>query len=245
MSDKTVHAGIMKNFTELHLKKESLDAYSLPDIGYPVPVSQFDSLSQIGGKIDLKALLFWLQEYSALHSDKWINLETAIFRLALLLAPEDRRRRIRVYGDNWFLICSAIDLNQTIITIQRQDHLIAAMSPLGNGQLCVCSYRPLDAKSARYLINLSINPSSDNQKGRWESAIERLVGEENNRADERGEAYLMFWEFGLGVNSDNNCVAPWFDWRESAAIPNNLSATQLGVCYEYSPESVFQRPHRM
>ena len=221
------------------MKKESLDAYSLPDIGYPVPVSQFDSLSQTGGKIDLKALLFWLQEYSALHSDKWIDLETAIFRLALLLAPEDRRRQIRVYGDNWFLICGSVDLNQNIIAIQRQDHLIAAISPLENGQLCVCSYRPLDARSARYLINLSINLSPDNPEGRWEVAVESLVGKDNKRAYESGEAYLMFWEFGLGVDSDNNAVGPWFNRRESTAIPNNLSAMQLGVCYEYSPDSLF------
>lgn len=235
-----IHISIMENFTEVHLNKESLDAYSLPDIGYPVPVSQLDSFGQTGGKIDLKALLFWLQEYSALQTDKWIDFETAIFRLALLLAPEDRRRQIRVYGDNWFLICGAVDLNQTIMTIQRQDHLIAAMSPLEDGQLCVCSYRPLDAKSARYLISQSINSSSDSLNSPWESAIENLIVEENANAEKRGEAYLMFWEFGLGVKSDNSTVELWFNRRETAAIPNNLSAMQLGVCYEYSPESVFR-----
>jgi len=229
----------MEEFTELYLNKESLDAYTLPDIGYPVPVSQFETLDHSGGKIDLKALLFWLQEYSALQADKWFDLETAIFRLALLLAPEDRRRQIRVYGDNWFLVCGAVDLHQNIITIQRQDYLIAAMSPLANGQLCVCSYRPLDAKSARYLIRLSQNPALDGPKSRWESAIKNLVGERDANAGDRGEAYLMFWELGLGISSDNSAVAPWFNSRESAAIPNNLSAMQLGVCYEYSHESLF------
>jgi len=105
----------MEDYTELHLNKESLDAYTLPDIGFPVPVSQVETLDQSGGKIDLKALLFWLQEYSAVQADKWLDLETAIFRLALLLAPEDKRRQIRVYGDNWFLICGALDLNQNIM----------------------------------------------------------------------------------------------------------------------------------
>jgi len=230
----------MEDFKELHLNKESLDAYTLPDIGFPVPVSQVETLDQSGGKIDLKALLFWLQEYSAVQADKWLDLETAIFRLALLLAPEDKRRQIRVYGDNWFLICGSLDLNQNIMTIQRQDHLIAAMSPLDNGQLCVCSYRPLDAKSARYLIRLSQNPAQDDPKSRWESAIERLIVERNANAGDKGDAYLKFWEFGLGVSSDNRAVEPWFNNRESAAIPNNLSAMQLGVCYEYSPESLFR-----
>jgi len=229
----------MEDFKELHLNKESLDAYTLPDIGYPVPVSQVETLDQSGGKIDLKALLFWLQEYSAVQADKWLDLETAIFRLALLLAPEDKRRQIRVYGDNWFLICGALDLNQNIITIQRQDHLIAAMSPLENGQLCVSSYRPLDAKSARYLIRLSQNPAPDDLKSRWESA-KSLVGEGNANAGDKGAAYLKFWEFGLGVSSDNSAVAPWFKAREAAPTPNNLSAMQLGVCYEYSPESLFR-----
>jgi hypothetical protein len=103
----------------------------------------------------------------------------------------------------------------------------------------------LDAKSARYLISLSINTSPSNLKNRWESAIENLVAGENTHAEKKGEAYLMFWECGLGMNSDNSAVAPWFNRRETAAIPNNLSAMQLGVCYEYSPESVFQRSHRM
>ena len=190
----------MEDFTELHLNKESLDAYTLPDIGYPVPVSQFETLDQSGGKIDLKALLFWLQEFSALQADKWIDLETAIFRLALLLAPEDRRRQIRVYGDTWFLVCGAVDLNQNIITIQRQDHLIAAISPLDKGQLCVCSYRPLDAKSGRYLIRLSKNPALDDPKSRWESAIESLVGELGDNKADVVKSIFLSWLSEKGIS---------------------------------------------
>jgi len=225
--------GIFADYKELRLNKESLDEYELPDIGYPVPVSRYDEIGQPGGRIDLKVLLFWLQEYSALNASKWLGLETAIFRLAVLLAPEDRRRQIRVYGDNWFLVCGAVDLDQEIITIQRQEHLIAAMNCLKDGQLCVCSYRPLDADSARYLIRLSQNPDSAVEKSNWECA-KRLAEEKDPDTHEKGEAYLKTWEFGLGVNTDHRPIEPWYSKRESASIPHNLSAMQLGVCYEYS-----------
>ncbi len=214
----------MEDFKEFHLNKEWLEMYNLPDIGYPVPVSQLNELSQSGGKIDLKALLHWLQEYSTLHADKWLSLETAIFRLALLLAPEDKERQIRVYGDNWFLVCGAVNLEQKIISIQRQDHLIAAISPLDNGLLCVCSYRPLDAGTARYLIDLSQTIDSDSGKSSWEFVLERVLEETKSNVKEKGEAYLKFWELGLGVSSEGNFEEPWFSEYESASIPYNLCA---------------------
>ncbi len=223
----------MEDFKELRLNKESLDVYNLPDIGYPVPVSRYDEIGQSGGKIDLKLLLFWIQEFSAMNASRWLSLETAIFRLVVLLAPEDKRRQIRVYGDDWFLVCGAVDLGQEIITIQRHDHLIAAINPLEDGQLCVCSYRPLDAVSARILIRLSKNQDLDVGMNNWECA-KHLVKEKDPDTGEKGEVYFKFWEFGLGVNADKSPVEPWFSQRDSAPIPHNLSAMQLGVCYEYS-----------
>ncbi len=226
----------MADFKELRLDKESLDAYNLPDIGYPVPVSRYDEIGQSGGKIDLKLLLFWIQEFSALNSSRWLSLETAIFRLAILLAPEDKRRQIRVYGDNWFLVCGAVDLNQEIIAIQRQDNLVAAINPLEDGQLCICSYRPLDAVSARHLIRLSQNKDPGVEMTNWECA-KQLAKEKDSDAGEKGGAYLKSWEFGLGVKEGNSPVEPWYSKRESTSIPHNLSAMQLGVCYEYSKSS--------
>ncbi len=223
----------MTYYKELHLNKESLDAYELPDIGYPIQDSSYNEVAHSGGKIDLKKLLFWLQEYSSLNVSKWNSLETAIFRLAVLLAPEDKRRQIRVYGDNWFLVCGTVDLDQKIITIQRQEHLVAAINLLKDGQLCVCSYRPLDAASARYLIRLSRNADPDVGMTNWEYA-KGLAEEPDSDRGEKGEAYLKSWEFGLGMNADNSPIEPWYSKRKSVPVPHNLSAMQLGVCYEYS-----------
>ena len=77
---------------------------------------------------------------------------------------------------NWWLELGPVDLSAELITIQRQDHLVAAMTRREDGRLRVAVYRPLDAGSASSLNALGLNPrpeggvaTGDNN---WEYALD-------------------------------------------------------------------------
>jgi hypothetical protein len=229
----------MIGFVEIQLGKEKLEALGLPDIRYPIPLSRFEDYFP-SGDIPLDELLYWLQEYSTSQPDKWLDLEEAILELTRLVAPKDDNQWIRASGENWSIICTKIDLAKETITVQRQQRLIAGIQPLTDGRLKVCAFRPMDAKSARYLINLSVNPHPKDgvcmRPNNWEHALDCSASRGNAYAADRGESYLSYWEYGLGLNFSKEVIEPWLSQRELVPIALNLTAIQLGVCYQYSPE---------
>ncbi|MCA8457564.1 hypothetical protein LGN04_27040 [Burkholderia multivorans] len=79
-------------------------------------------------------------------------------RLAELLAPDDARDVISAAGDHWWLEVGPVDLAGKLVTIQRGDFLIAAITARDDGRLRVAVFRPLDAKSAEYLIGIGQVP---------------------------------------------------------------------------------------
>jgi hypothetical protein len=229
----------MEPFTRIHWKRDILEALGLPDIGYPVPPERLESLLEVE-QLDYRELLYRLQEYSAEHPDEWVPLEEAILGVARLIAPADDRQKVSVAGDTWSLVCSPIDLRKEIVTVQRQGCLIAAMRPRKDGRLRISTYRPLDAKSVRYLIGLSLNPHPDHgvcmRPNNWENAIDCSAMTGNCYADREGAAYLSYWQFGLGVSADHQLIEVWRSQQMAIPIPAPLTAVQLEVYYTYSPE---------
>jgi len=229
----------MGDFIEIELEKQWLDVVGLPDIKYPIPLSRFEDYLP-SGDIPVDELLYWLQEYSVSNPDKWLDLEEAMLELTRLVAPKDDNQWIRASGENWSLVCSKIDLGKEIITVQRQQRLIAGIQPLEDGRLKVCAFRPMDAKSGRYLINLSVNPHPKHgvcmRPNNWEYALDCSVSTGNAYAADRGEPYLSYWKFGLGLGFIKEPIKPWFDQRKLVPVSPNLAVMQLGVCYQYCPD---------
>jgi hypothetical protein len=130
---------------------------------------------------------------------------------------------------------SPVDLTKEIVTIQRQDRLIAAIQSLPNGQLKVSAYRSLDAKSCRYLIGLGLNPHPDHgvcmRENNWEYALDSSAATGNMYASERGEAYLSYWQFGIGINYNHEEIPEWIDMQRLKPLPVNIAAIQVGACY--------------
>lgn len=230
----------MNDFVELHLKAETLAELGLPDIAYPVPRGALEGES---GKLHLALMLYGLQCRSAQPDADWQALEPAMERLALLMTPDDEEPVVTAEGDDWALAVGGIDLaghdrDRRLVTLQRGDHLLAAIRPLPTGQLRLAAFRPLDAKSAQCLLSLALLPHPEYgvqmRKHNWEFALDSAAGNGNHYAAERGEAYLSFWEKGLGRSADGSEVAPW---RGQAALAPRRAASvaaELGAYYTFA-----------
>ncbi len=235
--------GSMKNEIELRIKPHVLSRYDLPDIPYPVSIETINSALEADGELPLAAMLHGLQQLSSKGDTDWLSLEPAMDRLAALLAPDDDDRDvISAAGEEWWIEIGPVDINGKIVTVQRQDKLIAAISSREDGRLRVMAFRQLDAKSADYIIGLSRIPHPkygvQMRENNWEFACDSAAGMGNNYAYERGEAYLSFWEKGLGKSSDGKILPDWFEQKNlNVRLPAHV-ATEIGICYAFSQEQM-------
>ena len=154
-------------------------------------------------------------------------------RLSELLAPEDERDVISAAGDTWWIEIGPVDLSGKLVTVQRGNDLIAAITPRDDGRLRVAVFRPLDAKSAEYLTGLGQLPHPEHgvcmRENNWEYALDCSAGNGNYYAADRGEAYLSYWEKGLGISWDGTEVADWRPLLSLVARPAAQVVVDLGV----------------
>lgn len=223
---------------ELHFESEALDPYGLPDIAYPIPAELLDDVMGRDGHLPFAELLYFLQVQSASNENDWRASEAARARLAELLAPADQRTTITAAGPEWCLEVGPVDLARPVITIQREDALIAAVQSREDGSLRIAGYRPLDARSARLLIDLALRPHPHDgsvcmRANNWEYALDCSAGMGQFYAAQRGEAYLWFWENGLGVQSDGRTTHGWQKVRQRASRPPAQVTAELGVAYVF------------
>lgn len=230
---------------KIRFTPELLAKYGLPDIEYPVPARGYKQFISENGFQPGK-VLYWLQDYPAQSPTDWLVCEPAMLRISELLAPCDiDPGDVHIEGDNWSLLISSVDLNKEIVTIQRNNCLLAAIQNDGNGRLVAAAYRPLDAKSIGFLTNLAVNPAYDGtvcmRPNNWEYALDSSGGMGNIYAAERGEPYLSYWEFGLGLNRDGSTVPEWHAQRRNKPVAATYSAIQIGTWYESSASPAAER----
>jgi ADP-ribosylglycohydrolase len=222
----------VQNLAEIHLKPQALARYGLPDIAYPVPAGLQAALAD-DGELPPAVMLQGLQQRSRDGQADWQQIEAAMDRLARLLAPDDDREVISAAGDNWWLEIGPVDLNAELVTVQRGKSLIAAIAAREDGRLRVAVFRPLDAKSAEYLTGLAQVPDPEHgvcmRENNWEYALDCSAGDRNLYAAERDEAYLSYWEKGLGISSGGTDVPKWRAQKDLVARRAALVATELGV----------------
>lgn len=222
------------NIIDLRLKPGTLALYDLPDILYPMPLEAMSG----HGELPFALMLAQLQQRAKDGACDWRSLEQALDRLAQLVAPQDPRPVLAAAGEEWWIEVGPVDLTGPIVTIQRGHKLIAAMSAIEGGRLRVATYRPLDAKSAEYIIVLSRRPHPEYgvnmRENNWEYALDCSAGAGNFYAFERGEAHLSYWENGLGFVSDGTKDLNWLVMRDLPCRPPALTLAELGVHYGYS-----------
>jgi len=141
-------------------------------------------------------------------------------------------------GDEWWVELGTVDLGNKVVTIQRGENLIAAIAPRPDGRLRVSSFRPFDAKSARYIINMAREPHPEHgvcmRENNWEYALDCSAGNGNFYAFERGEAYISYWEHGIGVMADRTIDHHWWAMRQLNGRRPSLAVAELGIHYTYS-----------
>lgn len=228
----------MRNYTTLHFKPEILEQYGLPDIPYSIPITDLHSVLVGNGELPLAVMLHGLQRQNQDGGAQWQLFEPAMDRLAELLSPDDSREIISAEGDHWWLEVGFVNLYAQIITIQRGEALVAAITCRDDGRLRVAVFRPLDAKSAEFLIGLGQKPHPKHgvcmRENNWEYALDCSAGMGNIYADNRGEAYLSYWEQGLGLSSTGDEVHEWRRQVILVARPAARVITELGIYYMLS-----------
>lgn len=227
----------MQNFVELCLKPATLALYGLPDIPYPLSVADL-SVTLDDGNLPLATMLYGLQLHSRDGETEWQQIEPAMDRLAELLAPDDAHDVLSAAGDHWWLEVGPVDLDAKLVTIQRGGALVAAITAREDGRLRVAAFRPMDAKSAGYLIGLGQVPHPEHgvcmRENNWEYALDCSAGRGNYYAADRGEAYLSCWEKGLGISWDDSEVHEWRKQLDLIPRPAIRVVTELGVYYSLS-----------
>lgn len=220
---------------DIHLKPDVLARLGLPDVAYPVPLNDLHSVLGDGGELPFALLLHGLQQKAQDGEAPWRALEPAMGRLAELAAPDDRREVVVARGDDWWLEIGPVDLGSRIVTLQRGDCLIAALCPRQDGRLRVAVYRPLDARSARYLIACALNPDPVHgvamRENNWEYLLDSSCSTSHWYAAERGQAHLSRWDQGIGVERNGEVDRVW--WAMRALVPRRAAvvATELGIHY--------------
>ena len=228
----------MEGFAEVRLKQAALDSIGLPQMSYPVPIHVLQGGLAEDGHLPLAAMLHGLQLQARPGGAPWRDLEPVMARLALLTSPDDNRAVISASSDAWWLELGPVDLTNRIVTIQRGDHLIAAVTPRDDGRLRVSTYRPLDAKSLDYLLGLgqAAHPvhGVNMRENNWEYALDCSAGNGNHYAAERGEAYLSRWDGGLGTWSDGSSEPEWVAQRTLSPRPAAQVLAEIAAHQEYS-----------
>lgn len=230
----------MDNFIELHLKAQTLERYGLPDIPYPITIDDLQASLDPDEGPPFATLLYNLQKRSEYDCPHWRDLEPAMSRLAELLAPEADHEILTVASENWWLEIGPVNLDTKIVTVQRENLLIAAINPTKDGRLRVATYRPLDADSASRLIGLSHNPHPEygicHRENNWEYALDASVGMGNFYSFEAGHAHLSYWEHGIGIYDDGTQDPKWRNMRSLPPRPAIHVMVELGIYHTISQE---------
>jgi hypothetical protein len=140
-----------EDFSFFELKKDVLKELGLEEIQYPVPYAELPEIIS-SHDVPYHMLLLWLQLYSSVSPDDWKDLEDAMSALTALIGGDSRQSTANVTGDTWKFVASLADMTKEVVTIQRNELLVAAISSSDQGGLIISHYRPFDAKSIRYLL---------------------------------------------------------------------------------------------
>jgi hypothetical protein len=227
-------------FVELALIPRVLDELGLPPIAYPIRAEAMtEALGNQNGILPFDEMLNGLQVKSREAGEEWQSLEPAMERLTQLLSPNGAQSNISLSGQNWWLEIGKVDLEAEIITIQRGELLIAAINRREDGRLRVSTYRPLDAKSVDFLRGMSLNPHPVHgvamRENNWEYALDQSAGSRHWYSYERKEAYLSYWQTGIGINYDGEHSENWFSMRTLAPRPFSFCETEIMVREKFDP----------
>ncbi len=223
----------MTTFAKMRWKPEKLKEIGFPDCAYPIPSDLLPEVIVSGEMILPEYLLCWMQEYSSTLSEGWEELEPAMSALIEILASDDQKMESSVEGNDWALKLGPVDLTQKIVAIQRGGRVLAALNPLEDESLRLSIYSPLDADSLKRIYLMSAKKLCMSYDTNWELAV--VCGNkfyQSSIKNDAGESYTSIWDYGLGLDSNQEKVEDYFQQRNITPARAAVAAIQLGVYYE-------------
>lgn len=225
----------MPELLAIHFESHLLEEQGLPDLPYPVCATALEASKANGGELPWAEVLFGMQLATQAGRSPWTQYGPAMTQLAALLAEQDDQVLVTALGDNWWMEIADASLNGEVVTIQRGDQLLCTLGDRGDGRLQIAAYRPLDAKSIRYLLTLAQAPDRDGKfngyASNWDFAFHAAGAADNETAAKQGEAYLAYWGKGVGLCGDGTAVPLWYRQVAAKARRPSEVAAELGVFY--------------
>lgn len=227
-----------QQFHFIKLKQKVLEEKGLPDIEYPVQTAFIEDALSSDGNFDSKQLLLGLINYSASIKNEWNELETAILRLSQIVIPGSDDTSGNIHTPDFYIKIQPNELNLEIITILRQDKLLAAIRPTDNNKISITTFHALDGNTIQILIELARHPDPiygvGMRENNWEYALDMAAPKASSMyASERGESYLSYWKYGLGILPDGTIDSDFEKYYSMKPIRPNIVAAQIGTYYEY------------
>jgi len=225
-------------FIEIRLKGSFLDQVGLPDIDYPVPIHNLESSLFGTGNISYASLLYWLQVKSNQVEQDWKQYSPAMDRLAELIVPPDDQQVVVARSDAWWVELGSVDMRGKLVTIQKGEDLIAAISKREDGRLRMATFWPLDSCAVEHVFGLARHPHPEHgvnmRENNWEYALDASASMGNVYASERGDSYLSYWEYGIGIQHDKSEVQTFSKYALETPRKPSVAAIELGVYYEFA-----------
>ena len=231
-------------FGVIHWELKILREKGLAGVAVPMPVALMTEAIEAGGQlqhdITIGQLLDWMQEYVRYAHSDWRDFSVSLLRLAQRMAgeSEDEKPETVIFDcEDCWVACTQVAIEQEIVTIQRQGNVLAVFAPTPDGRLGVMAYHPLDAKSLEYICAVATRPNEQGQvcqrENNWEYLKDVSAGMGNIYASDTGEAYLSYWQYGLGKLEDGRLLLGWYRQRERMPVSASITAVQLEVYRQF------------
>jgi ADP-ribosylglycohydrolase len=223
----------MTKLVALTFKTEALDTWQLPDQEYYLPHEALLAGLDEKGLLPPELLLHGLQCKLTENDVAPKFLYPAIFALFETFYEAELENEDGTEGDNWSVKYGDINLaTEEIVTIQRQDRLLAAFKQDGPN-LVMCAYEPLDDSALSKVKGIC----EDVDKMAKETVTDKKLQYAANRSNsfgqmyaaDAGRSYVSYWQNGLGISNDGALLEPWIQQINLVAIPSMHIGTQLQV----------------
>jgi ADP-ribosylglycohydrolase len=223
----------MTELAVLKLKPEALQKWRLPEQDYYLPTEALLASAAENSIVQPELLLHGMQLKLTETAVDFTSIHTAIIALFNVLYESSLETETGTKGNNWSLKYGDIDLvNDEIVTIQRQDRLLAAFRQHGP-DLIMCAYEPLDdntlskVKSICQDADKMVNETITDKKLQYAANLSSGFGQ--MYAADAGKSYLSYWKQGLGICNDGTCADIWRLQSDLKVIPHMHIGTQLQV----------------
>jgi hypothetical protein len=207
-------------FTELTLPDEVRARLGLPDLPDEVPAIYSEIVGIDLYAPPLEAMLYALQVRAQEEAVDWLKLAPAMDRLVALLGERKWPSAALVETDTSLVRLGEVDLNGEVITVQRQERIVAAFQAIEGKQLVTQLFHPPCARTIRTILSLNMRPSEDGvipyYGTNWDYAADSAAGNGQYYAAQAGRAYLAHWANGAGVGFDGERLPLWMKARAEA-----------------------------